>query len=225
MFSLSPVVSLVGRDMPKRKENSFLEQIEAVKKKKVEDIAVIEEENNFEFVAATSEELLRKILSKATASDILAEYLYFLKVVPPLLNNHLSDLLNVVQTELDINQIVGKIGTKLNFKGDQFPILDALSFKLGTNLRHILAPPTTTCLFCSKTLIGNNKPTQVALHTPGGPQMATKYAWECRNCSGVHLFGGRLPVFRCFKLASIEFSNLHFCQIVSFFGIIFSQES
>ena len=63
MFSLSPVVSLVGRGMPKRKENSFLEQIEAVKKKKMEDIAVIDEEVDFEFVAATSKKLLRKILT------------------------------------------------------------------------------------------------------------------------------------------------------------------
>ena len=188
---------------PKRKGNPFLSQIEAVKKQKREDSATIsgvtEEKVDFEFVAETAEELLRKILAKATPSDVLAEYMFFLKIVPSLLNNQLSDLLHVVKTELGIDQIVGKIGTRLNFKGKRFPILDALSFKLGTNLRHILAPPTTSCLLCSKTLVANNKPTQVALHTPDGPEMATKFSWECKNCHGVHLFGGRSPVSRCFK--------------------------
>ena len=202
---------------PKRKGNQYLEQIEEVKRKKHEDIVVPDEKVDFEFVAATAEELLRKILSKATPSDVLAEYLFFLKNVPSLLNNQLSDLLHVVKSELGIDQIVGEIETKQNFKGDRFPILDALSFKLGTNLRHLLAPPTTTCLLCSKTLVANHKPTQVSLHTPGGPQMATKYAWECKNCSSVHLFGGRLPVFRCFKSVSIGFSKF---QVV-FNNVIF----
>ena len=188
---------------PKRKRNPFLGQIEAVKKQKREDSATIsgvtEEKVDFEFVAETAEELLRKILAKATPSDVLAEYMFFLKIVPSLLNNQLSDLLHVVKTELGIDQIVGKIGTRLNFKGKRFPILDALSFKLGTNLRHILAPPTTSCLLCSKTLVANNKPTHVALHTPDGPEMATKFSWECKNCHGVHLFGSRSSVLRCFK--------------------------
>ena len=188
---------------PKRKGNPFLSQIEAVKKQKREESATIsgvtEEKVDFEFVAETAEELLRKILAKATPSDVLAEYMFFLKIVPSLLNNQLSDLLHVVKTELGIDQIVGKIGTRLNFKGKRFPILDALSFKLGTNLRHILAPPTTSCLLCSKTLVANNKQTQVALHTPDGPEMATKFSWECKNCHGVHLFSGRSPVSRCFK--------------------------
>ena len=188
---------------PKRKGNPFLSQIEAVKKQKREESATIsgvtEEKVDFEFVAETAEELLRKILAKATPSDVLAEYMFFLKIVPSLLNNQLSDLLHVVKTELGIDQIVGKIGTRLNFKGKRFPILDALSFKLGTNLRHILAPPTTSCLLCSKTLVANNKQTQVALHTPDGPEMATKFSWECKNCHGVHPFGGRSTVSRCFK--------------------------
>ena len=184
---------------PKRKENPYLDQIEKVKKQKQGELGVTEEKVDFEFVAATAEELLRKILLKATPSDVLAEYLFFLKNVPALLNNQLSDLLHVVKTELGIDQIVGKIGTKLNFKGPNFPILDALSFKLGTNLRHLLAPPTTSCLLCSKPLVANHQPTQVPLHTPHGPEMATKFSWECKNCHGVHLFGSRSSVLRCFK--------------------------
>ena len=82
---------------PKRKENPYLDQIEKVKKQKQGELGVTEEKVDFEFVAATAEELLRKILLKATPSDVLAEYLFFLKNVPALLNNQLSDLLHVVK--------------------------------------------------------------------------------------------------------------------------------
>ena len=104
-----------------------------------------------------------------------------------MLNNQKSDLLHLVKTELDVADLDQKLCGKLNFKGDNFPILDALSCKIKLNLRHIIAP-ITSCLLCHKDLVANNKPAHVPLHTLKGPQLASKYGWECRACRAVGEF-------------------------------------
>ena len=55
-----------------------------------------------------------------------------------------------------------------NFTGDQHPLLDALSCKLGYSLLHILAPPTVVCLLCDKPLTRNHKPSPMVLFTQTG---------------------------------------------------------
>ena len=151
----------------------------------------------FQFQAASASEMLSKMLLHASPDDILGEYIWFLKNLPDLLNNQRSDLIHVVKTELGVDNL--KLCGKVNFKGDNFPILDALSCKLGLSLRHLLAPPTTTCLLCSKVLIANNKPAQVLLHSVNGPWIASKYSWECRGCRGAAQFHAAQPGSGCFN--------------------------
>ena len=109
-----------------------------------------------------------------------------LKNLPDLLNNQKSDLIHLVKTELGVDNL--KLCGKVNFRGDNFPILDALSCKLGLSLRHLLAPPTSSCLLCAKPLSPNHKPVQVPLHSVDGPWIASKYSWECRSCRGAGQF-------------------------------------
>ena len=60
-----------------------------------------------------------------------------------------------------------------NFTGDQHPLLDALSCKLGYSLLHILAPPTVVCLLCDKPLTRNHKPSP-----SNGPVYTDRYRKE-----------------------------------------------
>ena len=150
-----------GKRMPpKRKGNGYLEEIRKMKKQRDEEAADCGESANtfhrpsenvfFSFKAATAAEMLRKILEQASPDDIMGEYIWFLKNLPKLLNNVESDLIEEVKTELGIANL--KLSGKVNFKGSNYPILDALSCKMGKSLRHILAPPTTSCLLCGKVL-------------------------------------------------------------------------
>ena len=88
-------------------------------------------------------------------------------------------------------------------------ILDALSSKIGINLWTMIAPPTTKCLLCCKDLTPNNEPVHVPLHTIKGPQLATKYTWECRSCRCVSDFG---------KQGQIDCSSKQIYYQVDMFG-------
>ena len=143
---------------------------------------------DFEFKAENSTDLLKHLVKQATPDDIYCDYLYFVRNLPQLLNNQSTELIHLVRKELNIAEVQKNLGGKVNFKGDKFPILDALSCKIGTNLRNILAPPTIVCLLCERPLTVNHAPTQVPLHTLNGPQLATKYSWECRTCRGIGQF-------------------------------------
>ena len=127
-------------------------------------------------------------------------------------NNQQSDLVHLVKTELGVDNL--KLCGRSNFKGDNYPILDALSCKLGISLRHILAPPTTSCLLCGKDLVSNHKPSQVPLHSVNGPLIASKYGWECKGCRGAGQFRVGQPVSRCFNIlifASKQKKHQHSC--------------
>ena len=80
---------------------------------------------------------------------------------------------------------------EVNHKGDAYPILDDLSCKLSLPLRNILAPPCQDRLLCEKSLVRNHKPTVVPLHTLNGPEIASKYSWECRSCRNIHIFDNK----------------------------------
>ena len=175
---------------PKRKGNIYTEKLQEMKKLRTEknDEEDIQRGIDFEFKAENSTDLLKHLVKQATPDDIYCDYLYFVRNLPQLLNNQSTELIHLVRKELNIAEVQKNLGGKVNFKGDTFPILDALSCKIGTNLRNILAPPTIVCLLCERPLTVNNAPTQVPLHTLNGPQLATKYSWECRTCRGIGQF-------------------------------------
>ena len=62
--------------------------------------------------------MLEKILKEAFPDDIVGEYLWFLKSVPKLLNNQMSDLVHLVKTELDVGNNERKLCGKFNFSGE-----------------------------------------------------------------------------------------------------------
>ena len=131
-------------------------------------------------------------MSKSTPTDVLNEYYWLFKNIPNLVNNELSDILIDVKTNLKIeHHLEIKRDDKMNIKGDKHPILDALSCKLGYSVKNWIAPPTVDCLLCEKKLMRNNKRLQVVLFTQMGPEMATKYIWECQSCTGTFAFNNK----------------------------------
>ena len=151
--------------------NGYLEQILEMKKQKgdheeKENVrGEREEEVSFEFKASTPPEMLSKILLEATPDEVYLEYLWFVRNLPTLINNQRSDLLHLVKTELGVARVKESLCGKVNFTGSNFPILDALSCKVGIHLRNIIAPPTSTCHLCHKPLTKNQAPCHVPLHT------------------------------------------------------------
>ena len=59
---------------------------------------------SFEFSAGSAAEMLSKILLKASPDDIYGEYLWFVKNLPKMINNKMSDLLHLVRTELGVDR-------------------------------------------------------------------------------------------------------------------------
>ena len=122
-------------------------------------------------------EHFEKLLKSSEPGDVLAEYCHFRKILPTLLNNQSSDIIEEVEKHLEVKKMLTKVasqGIQLKRKGNNWPLLEALSFKTGKSYTKIIAPPTTKCILCGKDLIaGDNKQTQVALHDVSGPEMAT----------------------------------------------------
>ena len=79
---------------------------------------------SFEFSAGSAAEMLSKILLKASPDDIYGEYLWFVKNLPKMINNKMSDLLHLVRTELSVDGVKGLLCRKLNLTGNNFPTLD-----------------------------------------------------------------------------------------------------
>ena len=141
---------------------------------------------------------LEEILSKASPHDVWLEYMYFKRSMPKLLEWERSELLSAVKEHLKIPEVKKKMSEDLddesiNLGGKGFPILEALSIKMGVSLLYILAPPCTTCLICNRTLTRYNTPCTVALHTLDGPVVATKFSYRCHRCKGGN--GANLDLF------------------------------
>ena len=114
------------------------------------------------------DDLFQRIVSKGSDYDILMEYFLFRKLLPKLLKCQEQKLINIVEKELNIKTVMSRLNLetlKFEYMGNKFPILDALSYKIGIHVRNILAPPTTSCLLCNKTLWTNKQPITVPLHT------------------------------------------------------------
>ena len=127
---------------------------------------------------------LEEILSKASPHDVWLEYMYFKRSMPKLLEWERSELLSAVKEHLKIPEVKKKMSEDLddesiNLGGKGFPILEALSIKMGVSLLYILAPPCTTCLICNRTLTRYNTPCthlapsffeKVQIGRSGGPE-------------------------------------------------------
>ena len=119
--------------MPRKRKDGYLEKIMEMKKRRSEDV---ESEDvgggsggvdggggdaggvGFEFKTKSASEMLEKILKEASPDDIVGEFLWFLKSVPKLLNNQMSDLVHLVKTELDVGNNERKLCGKFNFSGE-----------------------------------------------------------------------------------------------------------
>lgn len=145
----------------------------------------------------TAEQLFEQVYGKATNTDIWSEYTFFLQHLPTLLEKTRAELIEIVEENLRIPEVKEKMAhqkmdhRKLNYEGDNYPILDALSIKIGLNLTKILAPPTQKCFLCKKHLQRSNKPATVTLHTLEGPELASKYQWECK-CRATNKFRNKV---------------------------------
>ena len=165
------------------------------KKKRPADIPVAAR-----FDLNCGKENVMKVYESATDDNIIWEYSTFLKTIPntiPLqaqgkimadVNRHLNiyDVKERVRKRKEHN-----LSIKYCNKTTSTPILEALSAMLGYSLI-IIAPPTSNCLYCKKSLTENNEPTQVQLHTRLGTNIATKYSLRCRNCKEARQHTGSL---------------------------------
>ena len=135
-------------------------------------------------------EYFENACNTATDDDIMWEYNTFIKTLPTSLPNDVKkNLIDKVYYHMQIFDVNNRIcASDKTVKSKQFsdeslrtPILDALSAKLGQSLT-IIAPPSSTCLYCKKLLTKHNDPTQVQLHTRLGTVIATKHTLRCRSC-------------------------------------------
>ena len=160
---------------------------------KGEQSRVEEEEEKPEEGGKTADQLFEHVYAKATNTDIWSEYTYFLQHLPPLVDKTRAELIEQVEQNLRITEVKEKMAhqkmdhRKLNYEGDGYPILEALSIKIGLNLTKILAPPTQKCFLCQKHLHLSTKPATVTLHTLEGPELAAKFTWECK-CRATNKF-------------------------------------
>ena len=92
----------------------------------------------------TAEALFNDVIKDASPADILAEFYWFERnLVPQLLEHVGTNLVNEVKKHLGIDHATEMVSSDTIVKatGENFPILDALSFKMGLCLRNILTPP------------------------------------------------------------------------------------
>ena len=98
-----------GKRNNKRKGNGFLDQLEAIKKQGLEDPEALDDKvkaNITENMAVGKEnanDYFERILCQATPADVLSEYFWFLKHIPKLLNNEMSEVLHTVKTNLRVS--------------------------------------------------------------------------------------------------------------------------
>ena len=139
----------------------------------------------------TNENSFSDLLSVSTTAEIMSEYLLFKGNLRNLLPSFGPKLIQDVRRHFKIGEVTSISSEDgMKFSKGQFPLLDALSQDLGICLRNILTPPTTICLLCEKKLTVKNKPVNVPLFTLSGPEMATKWMYQCRNCKSASLMRG-----------------------------------
>ena len=154
---------------------------------KKEDVSK-EVENNYNIkTGENAEQYFKRIYKLTTKAQIYFEYLKFLKEMPQYENKEISNVINDVKENLQIDEIEKSISfVDLDFSCSDInntPVLDALSAKLGYSLRFI-APPVKCCLLCTKPLVHKypGRKSLVALFTLTGPKISSKLTLTCRKC-------------------------------------------
>ena len=148
------------------------------------------------FKGENADSYFQRIYEGETKAEIYFEYLTFFLKLPNFDNNDIKTIVDQVKNNLNITELEEQLSFQdLSFQSQDIqhtPVLDALSAKLGYSL-NVVAPPTKSCLLCSRTLINRHtdrKPTLVALFSLTGPNIASKLVWTCRSCpSGWKLDG------------------------------------
>ena len=117
--------------------------------------------------------------------EILSEYMYFLRNLPPLIASEKVKLTNNVKNYLKVDSIILDfhkldLNNLLHIKEGSH-ILDYMSVESGKSCK-ILCPPIQKCLLCGSGLTMSNKPTQVSVLTLHGPELYSKYIYRCRGC-------------------------------------------
>ena len=146
--------------MAKRISGYFARFEEAKRKFEENQSKPMEENDTQNSEDLSAERLFSEVWSQATPAEVMLEFLWFKKW------SGVKLLLDSIQYDHDVN----------------LPIIDALSQMMGVCLRNIISPPTKECLLCGKALTKLNHPVNVPIHTTNGPEMATKYMWQCHRC-------------------------------------------
>lgn len=194
--------------MARGKGNGFAASMQDAKRRRTE---MEKRKESSDSDSRSADTVFQDIMKSATPADIFGEYCWFKKNLPKnLLKRDREELVKKVKGHMRIGEVKkALVETSLDededitILGKRFPILDALSCKIGISLQNVLAPPVQNCLLCGKLLTRNNKPSMAALHTlsgswsfeanfedapVSGPEIASKYSAECRHCKGIFNF-------------------------------------
>ena len=138
------------------------------------------------------------IYKSVTDEDIVWEYSTFLKTLPTTVSSRARNkLINEVKSILKMDEVTkrleGKTDEEKTFSETtlETSVLDAVSALLGTSLK-IIAPPTSSCVYCKKKLTEHNEPNHVQLHTRTGTKIALKYILRCRQCKEAQQNSGNM---------------------------------
>ena len=142
----------------------------------------------------TKEEYFERVLKNSTNMDRVLEFLIFKREADKLLPTLRDELVDIVRVEFRIDEALVDLKLERRMAAREgTPLLDSFGAKMGKSFSHILAPPTDSCLLCSRLLTKNNEPTNVVLFTPTGPVVASKHIWRCLDCKCKSLLCPSLP--------------------------------
>ena len=171
-------------NMAKRKGQAMLDRVSKMARALGEERgdAFVPMDNDME-ENESKEEYFARILKNSTNMDRVLEFLLFKREGDKLLPELREELVKLVHRELQVEEALKDLGLERRMTAREgTPLLDALGAKLGKSFGHILAPPTFSCLLCSKPLKKHHEPTVVVLFTLKGPVVASKHIWRCRDC-------------------------------------------
>ena len=136
----------------------------------------------------SKEEYFTRVLKNSTNMDRVLEFLVFKREGDKLLPQLRDELVKLVHRELQVEEALKDLTLERRMTAREgTPLLDALGAKHGKSFSHILAPPTFSCLLCSRTLKKHNEPSIVVLFTLEGPVVASKHIWRCRDCKSASM--------------------------------------
>ena len=146
--------------MARGKGNGFAASMQDAKRRRTE---MEKRKESSDSDSRSADTVFQDIMKSATPADIFGEYCWFKKNLPKnLLKRDREELVKKVKGHMRIGEVKkALVETSLDededitILGKRFPILDALSCKIGISLQNILAPPVQNCLLCGKLLTRN----------------------------------------------------------------------